>query len=152
MALGLETMIPKSTSKLKRGDFCLVPRVDGLFVPLVYVEKPPRTRATFFGTLAPVAVVGADRLPQRIDIVGPLVNLGIDFFREHQVPIVGNLLHLLNQDEVSCLAEDALHPKVGSIISVWGHLTVLRKANEIPAQPAISADGPAAPSGRQARG
>ena len=122
-----EAFIPKTSVKLKRGDYAFLPRDDGRFVPIVFLDHVPKRRVTFYGALLDLVL---DK--PFIDADGPRLKLGelamidIDAFGAANAPVVGNLLTRL--DEMHIRAQLEQHTQG----LVWGKLTPLRYANALP--------------------
>jgi hypothetical protein len=138
-------MFPKSTANLKEGDYCLVPRDDGLFVPFVYVGKRGNSRSYFFGALADAVVSDADRdqLPEHLTLLGHAL-LHIKCYTENNTPIVGNLSERLGSAAMARIVSDINSSGVGHTTRVWGHRTIMKYANDVrpnkPLQPIARED------------
>jgi|GEM_PF-2032822 len=124
-------MIPKSTVKLKEGDFCFIPRSDGKYVPFVYLF-PYSGRAGFYGGIinSVVSIPDVSELPAHLEIRYHAV-LHISCFKENNTPIVGNIVGRLDSKVLRKIRADISNMKVGSTISSWGYKTIFKYANEI---------------------
>lgn len=122
-----EAFIPKTSVKLKRGDYAFLLRDDGRFVPMVFLEHVPKRRVTFYGALLDLVLD-----EPFIDAKGPRLNLcelamiDIEAFGAANAPVVGNLLERL--DEIHIRAQLKKQRTQGL---VWGKLTPLRYANAL---------------------
>lgn len=125
-------MIPASNARLKVGDACFMPLPDGRYVPFVYVGKRGKGRAHFYGALAKIVIDAPliDRLPPRVALAEPAL-VHIEFHRENQTPIVGNVLDRLDGEQIDRIAADISSSGVGHVTRVWGWRTVARKAIEV---------------------
>lgn len=124
-------MIPKSTAKLKEGDYCLVMRDDGGYVPFVYVGKRNNERSYFFGALADIVVSDTNsKLPERIELLEHAL-LHIKCYKENNTPIVGNLLDHLDQKALAHIQSDISTSGIGHTVRVWGYRTIIKYANNI---------------------
>lgn len=126
-------MFPKSTASLKHGDYCLVPRDDGLFVPFIYVGRRGSDRSYFFGALADAVVKGPDEMPDRLKLLEHAL-LHIKCFAQNNTPILGNLSSRLDAGAMAGIIADIHGSGVGHTTRVWGHRTVVKSANGIKAQ------------------
>ncbi len=127
-------MIPNSTSRLRVGDACFVPRSDGRHVPFVYVGKRPKHRSYLFGALADVAVNAPElaKLPAQVALREHAL-VHVKCYKENNTPIVGNIWDRLDQDQLKQIATDIDSSGVGHTTRVWGWKTIIEKANNIAA-------------------
>ena len=127
-------MIPKSTAKLQEGDFCLIQREDGKFVPFVYVAKQGSSRSYFYGGIANIILESQDidNLPNNIDI-SEYALLHIKCFKENETPIIGNLKNKLKNGTLNKIIANVTDTSVGSKSSVWGYKTISKYANNVDA-------------------
>lgn len=132
-------MFPKSTASLKQGDYCLVPRDDGLFVPFVYVGRRGSDRSYFFGALADAVVRSSEDMPERIVLLEHAL-LHIKCYVENNTPILGNLSSRLDGGAMVEIISDIHRSGVGHTTRVWGHRTVIKLANGVKAQHAVAGD------------
>ncbi len=124
-------MIPKSTAKLKEGDFCFIQRSDRKYVPFVYLF-PYSGRSGFYGGIinAVVSTPNSTELPKHLDIRYHAV-LHISCFKENNTPIVGNIVDRIDDKALRKIKADVSNMKVGSTISAWGYKTIFKYADEI---------------------
>lgn len=133
-------MIPKSNANLTEGDFCLVPREDGKYVPFVYVGKRASERSSFFGAFANVVVANPpDPFQNCVQLLEHAL-LHIKCFKENNTPIVGNLRQHLDEGVLADIAADIQRSEIGHTTRVWGWRTLFKKANSVLAQPSVQAD------------
>lgn len=122
-----EPFIPKSAAKLTHGDFALLPRDDGQYVPLVFLAPVLNKRVVFWGAL--LSEVCADRTFSETGSeveLWQVAMIDIDVFTEANAPVLGNLSPRLNAQEVDArLSEMRTHSRV------WGRRTPLKYANEL---------------------
>ena len=125
-------MIPKSTVKMRFGDFCFVPRDDGRFALFIYICPQEKSRSYFHGALATslVEVAQLDAVPSEIEI-GEHALVHVQCFRENSTPISGNLGGRLSQEVFSRVSKAVHSVEIGSKHRVWGHKTIVRYANTI---------------------
>lgn len=124
-------MIPKSTASLKVGDYCLVPREDGSFVPFVYVGKRGTDRSYFFGALGnSVLTASEEALPARLELLEHAL-LHIKCYKENNTPIIGNVAARIDSKVLARIAIDINTFNVGQKTSVWGHRTLVTYANRV---------------------
>lgn len=125
---------PKSTSTLRRGDFCFISRDDGRAALFVYLYPQRNSRSYFFGALALQTAKTAD-----LSVVAGRLTLGerallhIKCFRENQTPIAGNLLDRLDSSLIDEMLNIDLEGGIGHTTRVWGWSTVLHYANALAA-------------------
>jgi len=124
-------MIPKSTAKLREGDFCFIPRSDGKYIPFVYLF-PYGGRSSFYGGIIDAVVCAPDgsELPKHLDIRYHAV-LHISCFKENKTPIVGNIGDRIDNKAVKKMKADVSNMKVGSTILSWGYKTIFKYADMI---------------------
>ena len=122
------TLYPVTTAKLKEGDFCLLTRSDGKFVPFIYICSRPHTRTSFFGAIADCVLetTKPEELPHRIS-VRFFALLHIHCFEKNATPIIGNLRSRLDGREIERLRREA----TGTTTHVWGYRTLYKYANQI---------------------
>ncbi len=126
-------LIPKTATRLMVGDYCLVPRADGRFAPLIVVGKSPNTRSAFFGALARVVLQSScEPLPDVLRL-GQHALLQVSCFREHNMPLVGNVLDRIDELTLRRIASDIKGSGVGHTVRVWGNRAVLYHANQVAA-------------------
>jgi hypothetical protein len=124
-----QPFIPKTSTKLKRGDFAFLPRSDGRFVPLVFIEHVPRHRATFYGALIQAVIDGPNLEQDGATLtIGELAMIDIRVFAAANAPVVGNLAQRLNDDDIR---ERLDRQRIRSV--VWGMATPLKYANALSA-------------------
>lgn len=124
-------MIPKSTVKLTPGDYCLIKRDDGKYVPLVYLFSPAKKRSSFYGGLVNCLIDDtADNCPNNLSIVFHAL-LHISSYKENNTPILGNILPKLDSKKIALMEKEANELKVGYKNSAWGHRTIYKYANQI---------------------
>ena len=124
-------MIPKSTTKLKAGDFCFVQRTDGFFVPFVFLF-PHLGRTSFFGGIVNARVDTPDlsKLPMCLRVTEYAV-VHVQCFAKNNTPILGNILERIPKEDMRKIEKDVSEVKVGTIRNVWGYKTIFKYANEL---------------------
>jgi hypothetical protein len=125
-------MIPASTTKLRPGDVCFIPRSNGGFVAFVYVCAPAKSRSALYGSLVD-AIVDEPKLelmPQKLSILKPAL-VHISSYRENNTPIVGNVADRIGEHTLRKAAAEATSTAVGSVSKVWGHKTILKYADAV---------------------
>ncbi len=125
-------MIPKSTAKIKEGDYCLIQRDDGRYVPFVYLFKQGASRNYFYGGIANTVLESdnSEDIPNGIDVTDYAL-LHIKCFKENNTPIVGNLMDKLKKNTFTTITSDVSNASVGSKSSVWGYKTIFKYANKV---------------------
>jgi hypothetical protein len=125
-------MIPKSNARLSIGDYCLVQRHDGRYVPFVYVGKRGAERMYFFGALANVILSSGllDCIPERL-VLGAHALIHIKSYRENNTPILGNIRDRLDELSLARIARDLEGSGIGHTASVWGWRTIIKYADQI---------------------
>lgn len=121
------SFIPKSAAKLTIGDYAMLKREDGRYVPLVFLSVVPQKRAVFYGGLLAVILtepVIAQSGPE-LDVV-EVALIDIDAFAEAGAPIVGNLRTRLDEAEINVRVDQM---RLQS--RVWGRRTPLKYANAL---------------------
>jgi hypothetical protein len=123
------TFIPKTSVKLRLGDFAMLQRDDGRFVPLVFLSPVPGKRAVFYGALLS-CVCEAASIPKDTGslALSEVAMIDIDVFSKFDAPVLGNLVEHLSLPEV----ESRLN-EMKSRSLVWGYRTPLKYANAITA-------------------
>jgi hypothetical protein len=123
---------PKSNAGASAGDFCYVRRTDGRVAIFVYLYPQGRSRAYFFGALAADVLSDSDPklVPPRIRLTEQVL-LHIKCFQENETPIAGNILDRIDPKTLSSMRTEADSNDVGSIHRVWGHRTIVNRANAI---------------------
>ena len=122
-----QPFIPKTSTKLKRGDFAFLPRSDGRFVPLVFIDHVPRHRATFYGALIQAVIDGPNIEQSGTTLtIGELAMIDIRVFAAADSPVVGNLSQRLDEDDIR---ERLDWQRTRSV--VWGVATPLKYANAL---------------------
>jgi len=124
-----DPFIPKTSVKLQRGDFAMLSREDGRYVPLVFLSPVPGKRVVFYGALLAVLCDTA-YIPEgkgRLSIAEAAI-IDIDVFSELKAPILGNLGEHLSEPEVEGRLNDLRTQSL-----VWGRRTPLKYANNITA-------------------
>jgi hypothetical protein len=119
--------IPKTSVKLRRGDFAMLKREDGRYVPLVFLSPVPGKRVVFYGALLTV-LCDAAYIPEGKGklCIAEVAMIDIDVFSELNAPILGNLGAHLSEPEV----EERLN-EMRTRSLVWGRRTPLKYANNI---------------------
>jgi hypothetical protein len=123
---------PRSTARMQSGDYCWIPREDGLFAAFIYLFPRRNSRSYFFGALATSLVPTPEekRFPGRVDI-GPHALLHIKCFKENGTPITGNLTSRLYGPFLEALEIASHRHEVGDVSRVWGWQTIFTEANAI---------------------
>lgn len=121
-----QTQFPKTTSNLSKGDYALIRRSDGRYVPLVFLAHVPRKRVVFYGALIEMVLdtphIESDGEPIRL---GELALIDVAAFEAAQAPLVGSLLARLDQADLT----KQLHRQTQNA-RVWGRLTPIKYANQ----------------------
>jgi hypothetical protein len=127
-------MIPVSTLKLRPGDFCFVPRDDGRFVPFAYLCSMRQKRSCFQGGILEAVVnePSVESLPRTLK-VRDYALVHIKCFKENNTPIVGNVAERIGVEALQATERNAHDFSVGARSRVWGHLTILKYANQVEA-------------------
>lgn len=133
---------PKSNAGASTGDFCFVPITDARFALFVYLFPQLKSRSYFFGALTS-QILGAPR----VELVSPKVVLGewallhIKCFQKNDTPLAGNIFDRLDPAAVDAMRTKAHSYRVGTVHRVWGHSTIIQRANTIATQPTVRTDG-----------
>ncbi|MDB4451558.1 hypothetical protein N9131_00905 [bacterium] len=126
-------MIPKSTTKLSTGDYCLILRDDGMAVPFVFLQAVPGKRSYFYGALvSPPLPSATSVIPERLTVAGQAM-LHIKCFKENNTPIVGNVAGEIGDAALATAQRACTDMSVGAVHGVWGNRTIIRRANEMEA-------------------
>lgn len=124
-----QAFIPKTSTKLKRGDFAFLPRSDGRFVPLVFIDHVPRHRATFYGALVQAVIEGPHIEQEGTTLsLGELAMIDVRVFAAADAPVVGNLSARLDEADIR---ERLNRQRTQSV--VWGMATPMKYANALSA-------------------
>jgi len=125
-------MYPASTTKLRPGDFCFIPRDSGGFVPFVYICSPAKIRSSFYGALC--NFISSEphivRLPDRLTI-RHVAFVHVSSFKENGTPIVGNIAERIGDIVLKRAGEAATSREVGTVSLVWGYKTIIKRAGEV---------------------
>lgn len=123
------SFVPKSSAKLALGDYGMLKREDGRYVPLVFLAPVPGKRVVFYGGL--VAVICSE---PTVEETGPELEVAevsmidIDAFAEAGTSILGNISARLDAAEIQVrLGQLKLQSRV------WGRRTPLKYANALAA-------------------
>lgn len=125
-------MIPSSTSKLKPGDVCFIPRSDGRYVPFAFLCAPAKKRSSFYGGIlnAVVSIPSVEELPSSVEVKEyALVN--ISCFKENNTPIVGNAAPNIGEAVLASIERDTTDFSVGATSRVWGYRTIIKYAEAV---------------------
>jgi len=123
---------PKSNMGVRSGDFCFVPRTDGRAALLVYLYPQGKSRSYFFGALAAdIVEAPALELISRQVVLTEQALLHIKCFKENDTPVAGNIIDRIDPAILIAMNSAAHSGRVGAIIRVWGHRTIVTKANAI---------------------
>ena len=91
----------------------------------------PGKRSYFYGALlTPLLPDVASPLPERLHIDSQAM-VHIKCFAENNTPIVGNASKQIGDRELQAALQACTDCSVGAVHSVWGHRTILKKAEEI---------------------
>lgn len=125
-------MIPKSTTKLRPGDICLIQRTDGKSVAFTFLGSVSGKRSYFYGALLSPAFIGDSipSLPERLEIDSQAM-VHIKCFAENDTPIVGNAKENIGSGKLETAMQACIDMSVGTVHSVWGHKTIVRRAAAI---------------------
>lgn len=123
-------MIPKSTVKLKEGDFAWIERDDGMFVPFVFISRAQGKRSYFYGGIAELVASRESELPPNLNIEKYAL-LHIDAFKKNELSIEGNLSNKLKNGLIDSLQKKITDFSVGSKSNVWGYRTIYKYANAV---------------------
>lgn len=120
--------IPKTTAKLKRGDYALLVRSDGRSVPLVFLDHVPNKRNVFYGALlnATTNQPVLEAHGHMLGLYDELAMIDVDAFAYSCAPIIGNISSRLEILQVEAELE---RQRVRA--RVWGKAIPLRYANEL---------------------
>ncbi|GAA6133077.1 hypothetical protein [Halopseudomonas sabulinigri] len=127
-----KTVIPASTSKLKPGDVCFIPRSDGGYVPFAFLCAPAKKRSSFYGGILNVVVASpsVEELPASVEVKEySLVN--ISCFRENNTPILGNAAPNIGETVLASILRETTDFSVGTRSRVWGYRTILKYAEAV---------------------
>ena len=126
-------MIPKSTAKLKTGDYCLLPRADGTSVIFAYLDSVSGSRSALYGALLSPPMLAKDSaLPLQVRIAYKgLVH--ISSYAENNTPIVGNVADLIGDSQIKEALSACTDTSIGAVHAVIGHRALLRKAESVAA-------------------
>jgi len=127
-------MIPKSTVKMTPGDFCFVPRTDDRFALFIYLCPQGTSRSYFYGALATVVVdePNVANIPAELQI-GDHALIHIHCYRENDTPIHGNLANRIGPEVFRQVTESVDDMTIGARHKVWGHRTIIKRANMVQA-------------------
>lgn len=125
-------MFPTSTNRLQPGDVCFIPKSGGGFVPFIFICSISRSRTGFYGALgdASVSMPEIEMLPPRISLSETAL-VHITSFKENNTPITGNILTRIDAVEFAAAQQAVKTTNVGAISKVWGHKTILRRADAV---------------------
>ena len=125
-------MIPRSTARLSPGDYCVVKRNDGTAVAFAFLGSVPGKRSYFYGALLspPFDSDSIRNLPSKFEVRSRAM-LHIKCFAENETPIVGNIADRIGTAELGAAYRACTDMSIGTIHSVWGHRTLLRRAEDV---------------------
>jgi len=125
-------MFPASTTKLRPGDVCFIPRADGSYVPFVFVCTPAKSRNAFYGALgsARVEAPTIDLLPPTLTLLKPAL-VHVSCYKENNTPVVGNVAERVGQQTLQAAAAAVNSSALGSASKVWGYNTIVKYANAV---------------------
>jgi hypothetical protein len=109
-----------------------VPRTDGRAALLVYLYPQGKSRSYFFGALAAdiVEAPALELIPRQVVLTEQAL-LHIKCFKENDTPVAGNIIDRIDPAILIAMNSAAQSGSVGSISRVWGHITIVTKANAI---------------------
>jgi hypothetical protein len=127
-------MTPASTTKLRPGDVCFIPRADGQFVPFAFLCTQQNTHSYFYGGILDAVVNKPliEELPPKINVKHYAL-LHIKCFKENNTPIVGNVAAHIGDKTLKAIEHKVRHLSVGSTSSVWGYRTIFKYAENVEA-------------------
>jgi hypothetical protein len=121
------SFMPKTSAKLTLGDYAMLKRDDGRYVPLVFLAPVPGKRVTFYGGL--LALISSEATLSHAGskvAVAEVAMIDIDAFPEANAPIVGNIRGRLDEGNIEKRVEETrTHSRV------WGRRTPLKYANAL---------------------
>lgn len=113
---------------MKEGDYCLVKRDDGKFVPFVYLFKRGNDRSYLFGGIVNyICKEENSPLPKKINIFDYAL-VHIKCYRENNTPIIGNII-----DKIDAIKLSEMKELVKTKNNVWGYKTIIKYANKVEA-------------------
>jgi hypothetical protein len=127
-------MIPASTTKLRPGDVCFIPRDDGNFVPFAFLCTPTGKRSSFYGGILNVVVrhPNVSEIPPHVE-VKKYALVHISCFKENNTHIVGNAAVNIGAPVLAAIQRDTADFSVGATSSVWGYKTIIKYAAAVTA-------------------
>jgi hypothetical protein len=106
--------------------------MDGRAALFVYLYPQGKSHSYFFGALAAgvLAAPSLDLIPPQVGLTEQAL-LHIKCFKENDTPVAGNIIDRIDSAILRLMHSVAHSHDVGSISHVWGHRTLVTKANAI---------------------
>jgi hypothetical protein len=126
------TVFPKSSSTLKLGDYCAIPRSDGKVVLFAYLCAVPNKRSYIYAGLFRPALE-ASVLPIIPDgmTLDDFALVHVQCFRENNTPVIGNAASSIGSALFELVKRSSIDFGVGAKHKVWGSHTIVRRAQSI---------------------
>ncbi len=125
-------MIPKSNIKLKTGDYSLIKRIDGKYVPFVFLYPVKDKTKYFYGCILECLLENNDVeeiIPMQV--IKEFALIPITFFSAHYIEIKGNIENKISGESIQKVKNEINSNYVGKESLVWGINMPIKKANEV---------------------